>query len=334
MDPSSPALKRSEDWWQIYQPPYEERFHSTTFVTERTIDFIEQAEQDNKPWLAWCSFPDPHHPITPPGDWFHRHSPEDVELPSTRNDPLDVAPEHLQNFRKIHPRDQRNWVSPCGFRDDGLLAEAIAATYGAIEMVDDGVGKIMRRLTELGVRDETLVVFTSDHGDMMGDHGLMLKGFMHYRGSLQVPLIIDAPGKPAARTSSLASSIDLGPTLLDLAGIAAYDGIQGQSLSPVLVDPGASVRDSVLVEDDIAPIVSTLTPIPAKTRTVITKTHRYTRNSKGEDQLFDLRGDPDELTDLSGGLSADRSTRYQMIEQLADAMINADDAYRGAPSEQ
>jgi arylsulfatase A-like enzyme len=325
----APGTHRSSHWWQIYQPPYDARFHSTTFVTQRTIAFIESAARDAAPWLAWCSFPDPHHPMTPPGDWFFRHRPQDMPLPATRHDSLADAPAHLRVFRDVHPRDQRNWVAPCGYGSDELLRQAIAATYGMIEMIDDGIGQLLDCVERLGLRENTIIVFTSDHGDMMGDHGLFLKGFMHYRGTLQVPLIIDAPGKLAGRSRSLASSIDLGPTLLELCGIAGYDGIQGQSLGNILADPAATVRDYVLIEDDIAPITAQLTPIPAKTRTLITAEHRYTRNSKGEEQLFDLRSDPDELSDLK---TTDAVTRARLIERLADALIGADDAARGAPT--
>ena len=252
-------------------------------------------------------------------------------LPESRHDSLADAPAHLRIFRDVHPRAQRNWVAPCGYGDDALLREAIAATYGAVEMIDDGIGQVLKCVEDLGLTERTIVVFTSDHGDMMGDHGLFLKGFMHYRGTLQVPLIIRAPESAPGRTDALASSIDLGPTLLDLCGIEGFDGIQGLPLTPILEDPAGSVRDHVLIEDDIADITAKLTPIPAKTRTLITAEHRYTRNSKGEEQLFDLRSDPDEMCDLK---AADGAPRAELIERLADALMEADDAARGAPSAQ
>ena len=85
---------------------------------------------------------------------------------------------------------------------------------------------------------------------MMGDHSLMLKGFLHYRGTLAVPMVVVDPRRRPGRTDSLAGSIDLGPTLLELADVRGYDGIGGRSLVPVLDDAGASVRDEVLIEDD------------------------------------------------------------------------------------
>lgn len=326
---SAPGQHRSSHWWQIYQPPYDEEFHSTRFVTERTIDFIRDAQEAGAPWLAWCSFPDPHHPMTPPGKWFHRHRPEDMVLPDSRHDSLIDAPEHLRLYRDTHPRDQRNWVAPCGYGSDELLQGAIAATYGMVEMIDAGVGEITRCLDDLGVRDDTIIVYTSDHGDMMGDHGLFLKGFMHYRGTLQVPMVMSVPNKPAHESDNLSASIDLGPTLLELCDLPEFDGMQGHSLAPLLDDPHAVVRDCVLIEDDVAAITAKLTPIPGKTRSLIVKNARYTRNSKGEEQLFDLNADPDEMRDLKASAGA---LRAEMVERLMDALIEADDVARGAPA--
>lgn len=327
-DRDAPGSQRSKHWRQIYKPPYGEELHSTTYVTEQTIEFIEQAKAEEKPWLAWCSFPDPHHPMTPPGKWFDMYQPQDMVLPDSRTDTLADAPQHLQLFAGIHPKDQRNWVAPCGYGSDELLQQAIAATYGMISMIDDGVGKILQRLESLGIRDNTIVVFTSDHGDMMGDHSLFLKGFMHYRGTLQVPLVLDVPDQQAGRSSSFASSIDLGPTLMDLCNIAAYDGIQGTSLAPILQDPATSIRSSVLVEDDVSQTTAQLTPIPARTRTLLMDGYRYTRNSKGEEQLFNLTEDPAELVDVK----TENPFRTNMLEALAQEMMMADDSSRGAPS--
>ncbi len=322
-----PGTDRSAHWKQIYRPPYPEELHSTAFVTERTKAFIQQAHDAGSPWLAWCSFPDPHHPLTPPGDWFDLYDPADMQLPESRHDTLNHAPEHLRMFAGVHPKDQRNWVAPCGFGNDELLAQAIAATYGMISMIDHGVGQILDLLDELKVRDNTIIVFTSDHGDMMGDHSLFLKGFMHYRGVLQVPLVIDVPGLAPGVSHSLASSIDLGPTLMALCNVTAYDGIQGLSLKPIVEDPAQCVRDGVLIEDDIAVITSKLTPIPARTRTLVTEQYRFSRNSKGEEQLFDLEADPDEMQCLDEPDLAARLTT-----QMMDMMMMADDSSRGAPA--
>lgn len=329
MTAESPALRRSDRWWQVYQPPYGPELHSTTFVTDRTVAFIEDAAAEQQPWLAWASFPDPHHPMAAPGEWFDRHDPADMPLPATIDDPLDYAPKYLRYLRQLPADRQFTWVSAFGAVDHDLVREAIAATYGLVEMIDDGIGRILAAVDALGQTDDTIVVFTADHGEMMGDHGLMLKGFMHYRGTLQVPLVIADPTHAAGRTDSLACSLDLGSTLLDLAGLPAYDGIQGVSLAPTLADPSATVRNHLLIEDDLPPGLAALMRTPDKTRTVITADGtKYTRHSNGDDMLFDLLADHDELHPIT----ADATRRAQAVDVLASALIEASDSARGAPT--
>ena len=327
LGPDAPAARRDGPWWQIYQPPYDEEFHSTNFVADRTTAFIEEASTQGKPWMVKASFPDPHHPMTPPGRWFDRHDPADMELPATIDDPLDGAPEHLKRFQGFTPLRQRNFVAPCGATDPEIVRQAIAATYGMIELIDDAVGRILATVDRVGAGGDTIVVFTSDHGDMMGDHGLLLKGFMHYRGTLQVPLVIKAPGAMPGRSAALASTLDLCPTILDLVGLQPFQGIQGRSLGPILSDPAAVVRRHVLIEDDFPSAAVSRSFVPTKTRTVVTDRARYTRNSKGEEQLFDLEADRDELADLSG---LDDGLGREMRDLMIDALIDADDLAREA----
>ncbi|MEM9465155.1 MAG: sulfatase-like hydrolase/transferase [Actinomycetota bacterium] len=326
----NPRRRGSDLWWQIYDPPYDEAFHSTSFVTDRTIDFIERASAQGSPWLAWASFPDPHHPFTPPGQWYDRHRPEDMEVPATIDDPLEGAPEYLKRFQARTVDKMRLWVALTGATSPEVVQAAMAANYGAIEMIDDRVGQILATVDRLGQTDDTIVVFTADHGDMMGDHGLLLKGFMHYRGTLQVPmLIVDPRRKQAPRSSSLASSIDLGPTLMDLCGVAPFHGIQGHSLTPILDDAAARVRDSVLIEEDVDAPAGVATPMPATIRSLITEGHRYTRYSSGEDGAYALGPDgDDECTNLA---PLDPELRAELLGHLADAMMAHTEKSRLAP---
>ncbi len=323
----SDVPKRSPLWSQIYEAPYSEESYSTTFVTERTVDFIESSHESGQPWMAWCSFPDPHHPLSPPEPWLDRHDPADIELPATFDDPGDDWPLHLQLIRALEPSEE-NWVMPFGPTPEQARA-AIAATYGMIEFVDEGIGTVLATLDRLGIAEDTIVVFTSDHGDMMGDHGLILKLAMHFQGCLRVPLVIHAPGFAPARTQSLASSIDLPETILGLCGIEEYQGMQGHSLVPLLEDPTASVRDHVLIEEDFPFRAVSMGP-PLKTRTIISELGRYTRDTDGQEQLFDLSADPDELVDLTKD-GRDPERRSAIIEQLTDALIDADDLCRPQP---
>ena len=326
----SDVPRRSPLWWQIHEASLPSGAYSTTFVTERTIDFIEHAASadDDEPWMVWCSFPDPHHPLSPPSPWLDRHHPDDMVLPATFDDPGEGWPPHLKFLRDLQP-DDHDFVRPWGPTPEQARA-ALAATYGMIEFVDDGVGRILATLDRLDLADDTIVIFTSDHGDMMGDHGLILKGVMHFQGCLRVPLAIHVPGNEPGRTDSLASSLDLAQTVLDLCEAGAYQGVQGHSLRPVLDDPTASVRNTVLIEDDFPPVEGRGQLMPLKTRTVISDLGRYTRYSNGFEQLFDLAVDPDELIDLTEH-DRDPDRRAQAITQLADALIGADDICRPEP---
>lgn len=330
LDPTFPLVGRSPEWWQIHPTPYPEQASSTTFVTERTIDFIEHAHADGVPWMTWCSFPDPHHPLAAPEPWLHRHDPADIALPATFDDPGQHWPAHLTRIRSSGPttRGDGQYVTPFGPTPDQARA-AIAATYGMIEAIDHGVGRILATLDRLGVADNTIIVFTSDHGDMMGDHGLLLKGVMHFQGCLRVPLVINVPGGAGQRSTSLAASIDLPHTVLDLCGVAEYQGMQGTSLTPIVNNPAATVRDHVLVEDDF-PMAVLVPALPLKTRTVLGADHRFTRDSNGHEMLFDLNSDPDELANLAApGHST--AMRNAMLEALVDAMMMATDLTRTEP---
>lgn len=202
----------------------------------------------------------------------------------------------------------------------------MAANYGSIEMIDDRVGRILSTIERLGQTDDTIVVFTADHGEMMGDHHLLLKGFMHYRACTQVPYVIVDPRRPAGRSRSLASSIDLPVTLLDLCDLEGYHGLQGVSQAPVLDDPTVSMRDAVLIEEDMD--MQPMPPFPTSIRTLITPTHRYSRYDTGEDELYELHTDDDERTNLA---DVDTTLRNELVGRLADAMIAHTDKASGAP---
>ncbi len=323
--PKSPSLFRSEHWWQVSKPAYAEELHSTEFVTSRSVEFIESAATKPEPWFLFASYPDPHHPFTPPGDWFDRHDPNDMVLPESFHDPVDHLPEYL-----------RTMSADAGARGpmrigEAALRDAMAAQYGSIEMIDDGVGRMLAALEASGQLDDTIVVFTADHGDMFGDHGFMLKGGFVFEGTTRVPLVIARPGASSVRTTSLASSLDIGSTILDLAGVDSYNGVQGVSLAPVLDDHQAEVRRHVLIEEDVPDYGIWSNVVPEHSRTLVTSDARITRYSTGEGELYDLaedRGERKNLFDQSVG----RELRHELTDQLADALVSAADYTRFSSS--
>lgn len=167
----------------------------------------------------------------------------------------------------------------------------------------------------------TVVVFTSDHGDMFGDHGLMLKGMMHYRGCLQIPLVLTGPGVTAGVNATLASTLDITPTLLHLAGVSPCDGIQGVSLAPALTDHHHAVRSSAYIEEELPQASLFPFAVPASARTLITDRYRLTRYPGGPlGELYDLIDDPTESVNRWND-AAYASQRGELVEQLLDATI-------------
>ena len=186
-----------------------------------------------------------------------------------------------------------------------------------IAMIDDAVGAILAKLDEAGLADDTIVVFTADHGDFLGDHGLMLKGPAHFEGVTHVPFIWSEPGAEARTTDTLASTVDIAQTILDRARIEPYNGIQGRSLLNAIngnADPDAV--DSVIVEDDQQRVYFGYTK-PPRIRSLITDTHRLTV-SAGEDwgELYDLKADPNEMSNLFDAPSH-AALRAELFQRLS-----------------
>lgn len=178
----------------------------------------------------------------------------------------------------------------------------MALTYGSLTMVDDAVGEILTTLEKLGLTDNTIVMYTSDHGDLMGEHGMLLKGPCPYNCLLNVPLLWKVPGltKPSV-SDSLVSSIDFTPTILNILNIKERHqppNMQGLDITSILEDPNKKVRDCFLIEEDEE--VGPYGPLYTRVRHLITDTHKLTVYAElprfGD--LFDRKNDPDEINNL------------------------------------
>jgi len=318
-DKARPYAPLSQQVWRTAMP---EELYPTRYIANRTADFLRGRGEREAPFLAVCSFPDPHHPFTPPGRYFDMYDPADIPLPKTFDDPHERSAPHIR--RMIANRGvEAGWVQPFA-PSEAQYREMAAKEYGMVTMIDDAVGEVLASLEASGLAGDTIVIFTSDHGEMFGDHGLIMKGAMHYDGCIRVPLLIARPGEPGRVSRALASSLDIAPTLLQLAGAPAYYGIQGASLVPVLDDANAVVRDHVLVEEDQFGDPYR-TGRGLRMRTLRTESLRLTLY-EGFDggELFDLRDDPDELHNLFDEPSA-QPLKAEAMERLARTLMGACD---------
>ena len=319
------APETSDLWWQVWKPSLPAELHPTSYVGRRSQAFIEEAAKGDDPFFLQVSFPDPHHPFTPPGEYWSMYDPADIPLPATFDDPHETSLPHLQRWRATRgappPAIPVLPFSPTAEQ----WREAAAKEYGSITLIDKAIGDVLATLEATGRADDTLVVFTSDHAEMFGDHGLMLKAAMHYRPALRVPLLISRPGQTTAQaSSSLVGSIDVAQTILDLCGVDAYEGVQGHSLRPVLDEPTTSLREHLLVEED-EPFDLAGLGQPLRMRTLISAEGRlslYRGGDRGE--LLALDEDPDELVNRYDDPGAS-ALRAEMFERLAvEQMVLAD----------
>lgn len=301
-----------------------EELYPTRFIADQAAQWLKAhaaGPAREQPFLLHCSFPDPHHPFNPPGKYWSMYDPAQVDLPRSFDAPLADAPPHK---RAIHLELQEGRRKTTGSRAIAVTAaearQAIALNYGAIAMIDDAIGDVMRVLGETGLDDDTIVIFMSDHGDFMGDHGLLFKGPLHYQSVIRMPVIVrDVAGYRQGRVAeTLSCAMDLFPTLLDLAGFAAPHGVQGQSLAGVLRTPGDghSPERVVVIEEQSHRDIPALPP-PWRVRTLIDGKWRlsvYAGADWGE--LYDLDSDPDEIRNLFFD-AAHSAIRSELMWRLA-----------------
>ncbi len=189
---------RAPQAWRTAVP---EELYPTSFVAEQTIQYLEDhaAGGREEPFFLHCSFPDPHHPFTPPGHYFDMYAPDQIPLPVSFHRAGEQEPPFLTELRRLAASGRSNTSGPVPFATtDGVaVQQMIALTYGMITMIDDAVGRILGTLRRLGLDEQTVVVFTSDHGDFMGDHGLMLEARPALRGRAARAVSVGRPQRTA-----------------------------------------------------------------------------------------------------------------------------------------
>jgi arylsulfatase A-like enzyme len=306
---------------QAFRTPIPEALYPTSYIADKSCEWLDgyAAGGRDKPFFLMSSFPDPHHPFTPPGRYWSMYAPQDMALPPSfdaGNRPLARAVEWALAERES---GKANTATPAPFAvNEREAREAMALSCGMIAMIDDAIGRVLARLAACGLADNTIVIFTSDHGDFLGDHQLLLKGPAHYEGITHVPFVWAEPGTHAARsTAVLGGTLDIAPTILDRAQVQPYNGIQGLSLLPVLESASTTMtRDSMVIEDDQQRALFGL-PSGARLRTLVTPRWRMTiAQDDAYGELYDLNNDPAELDNLFDD-SGHRSVRAELMEKLA-----------------
>ena len=301
---------------QAWRTAVPEELYPTSYIEQKTVEWLDANAGGGDPFFLMCSFPDPHHPFTPPGKYWGMYRPEDMKLPASFRRANTVEPHIAWLHEQLGAGTAvRGTPAPYAVTEREAL-ESIGLTSGMIAMIDHAVGRILAKLTAMGRADDTVVVFTSDHGDFLGDHGLMLKGPIHLQGLIRVPFIWADPAARPRVSDALAGTLDIANSILDRAGIAPYNGIQGQSLLPVVRGAADAAHDAMLVEEDGQRLYMGFDG-PIRCRTLVTKRWRTTIYHEVEwGELYDLADDPGELTNLWSDPNH-AAVRGELMERMA-----------------
>lgn len=315
---------------QAWRTRIPEELYSTSFVAEETMAFLERHAKSggDEPFFVQCSFPDPHHPFTPPGKYFDMYDPDDIPTPEAFHHPKDKLPPHVAALQAARDDGSRITEGMTVFScTEDEARHAIALNYGAITMIDDRIGEIMAKLEELGMAENTVVIFTTDHGDFFGDHQLLLKGALHYQGLVRVPCIIADPRMPGGgnEVTSPCGTIDLPTTILNRAGLEGFNGMQGKDLMLMGRGIADADHDSVVIEEDQRRTYMGFPP-HFRERTLITERWRLTIYSCADwGELYDLENDPNEFDNLWDE-PGHAETRAELTEKLLRRLVGLADS--------
>lgn len=308
---------------QAWRTAVPAELYPTAYIAERAEAYLDDraARGDDAPFFLQCAFPDPHHPFTPPGRYWDMYDPADIALPRSFDLPQGKLPAPLAHILKERADGKANCDGQRVIAvTEREAREATALTYGMITMIDDAVGRVLAALARAGLADNTVVIFTADHGDFMGDHQLMLKGALHYQSLVRVPFVWSDPAA-AQRPSSdaLCGTLDIAQTVLARAGVAAHNGNQGLDLTPAATGDAAA-HDAMLIEEHQRRGYMGMAN-NFRARSLITERHRLTiYEGLAGGELYDLRDDPDELVNLWDA-PASRALREELMERLARKMM-------------
>jgi choline-sulfatase len=304
-----------------YVLPFPAEVSQSAWITDRAIEFLESA--DGRDVFAHVSYVQPHNPFTPPGEYVDRVRAANIPEPVAAEWLEQPIPYYQQDRYAGPSYDERDWR-----RDRQLY-------FADLAHLDAELGRLRAALARLGRSDNALVLFTSDHGELLHDHGLVGKWERHYDACIRIPLIVTAPDASEGREcDAFVELTDIATTIYDWAQVPhptaplrdnvsqttrPVSMLSGQSLLPHLVgDPVAGRRAFILIQSNNSHFDAS----PSSwARTVISDPYRFSRHcSGGGEQLFDLVNDPDEQRNLAADASH-AETRQEQLDILFEASV-------------
>jgi len=295
------------DMWGYYEGPIERL--NTTRLADCAIDMLQRFSASGEPWHVAVHFPEPHDPYRPHKRYLDHYDPDSLAVPRSFYDTFESKP-------GMHRRESEIW----GPFTEADVGQGTAHFFAYCEQIDEQVGRILDVLDDTGQADDTIVAFTTDHGDMLGAHCMWIKSWMPYEEVYRMPLVVRAPGctKPGLTSDRLVQTHDLPHTFLDLLGLSSLPYADGRSLTPLFEDPArADWEDAILC-------VSYGCEFFVTQRMVITDRFKYVFNGFDYDEMYDLEKDPDELYNVvedgsyAGARSELRAKLYELMNRFGD----------------
>jgi len=352
-DEASAAAKRwlreSQVWrkaWGAVHNPYPPEALGTTLITDQAVSFVHRNRET--PFFLWYSIADPHTPLHAPSPYKELYEPAAIPLPAWFEDEMQGKPPCQQiDYRAL----AGDTVTPA------VIQEAMATYYAMNTYIDHEVGRFLSALDALGLRENTLIIYLSDHGDYLGEHNMIRKSKALYDCLTHVPLIVSWPGAPTrgTRSDAFVSHEDILPTMMQLLGWAVPDGVQGRSFAPLLTGEGSyapreaiygehGIEGEPLEADQVAcfpqsPLSDDFSPALKRggrgrcksVRTKRWKLVHYPGQSYGE--LYDLEADPWELHNLYGQKIYD-GVVCELSGLLVDWLIDTEDCLPAASDDE
>jgi iduronate 2-sulfatase len=242
----------------------------------KAVDLLERRAKDRKPFFLAVGLVRPHVPLVAPASFFESYPAKQITLP----------PGVERDWDDIPKAGISKNSAGSGLDGDLKKQKVLEAYYASVTYMDAQVGKMVSAVDRLGLRDNTIIVFTADHGYHLGEHDFWQKMSLHEE-STRIPLIIHVPGKKSGKSAALSQQIDIYPTLADLCGLPLPEHVQGKSLAPSLDDPQHVVHDSV--------------DCLRGRNDHLLRTDRWAliRYGKGDIELYDMQADPHQFTNLA-----------------------------------
>ena len=262
-------------------------------ITDYGIDFLERFAY--QPFFLRLSYLGPHSPVLVPKPFDTMYSPEQIQLPAYGDEEMANRPKSVRAFQRSCIEGVRK--NNCGMPSGQALRTHIAYSLGLISHIDDQIGRILQALDTLGLRENTVVVFTTDHGAFWGEHGMVQKSCAtHYRSLLNIPLIMTCPGHipPGKTVEGFIEEVDILPTLMDIAGIEHPYKINGQSARKALQGDVSVCRQDVFAETMISPGGYAVASLRDN------RWHFIWHAATGETELYDMRNDLHERFNCAG----------------------------------